>query len=75
MYCDKHNGKEYECVYMKYIWKERMCVYIYITESLCYTVEINTLQIKYTSIKKFFLKSNAGKFLKFQSLQEKLQWT
>ena len=50
MYCDKHNGKEYECVYMKYIWKERMCVYIYITESLCYTVEINTLQIKYTSI-------------------------
>ena len=56
-----------------YIWN----IYeknVYITESLCYTVEINTLQIKYTSIKKIFLKSNAGKFKKFQSLQEKLQW-
>ena len=34
-------------------------IYIYITESLCYTTEINTtLQINYTSIRKTFLKKD-----------------
>ena len=42
----KHNGKDYEkeCIYIY--------TYIYITESLCYIVEINTtLSINYTSLK------------------------
>ena len=36
-----HNGKEYE----------KACLYICITESLCYTAEINTVSIDYTSVK------------------------
>ena len=31
-----------------------MCTYTYVTESLCCTVEINTLQINYTSTGLFF---------------------
>ena len=44
-------GRIWMCIYeiyMKRIWKECVYIYICITESLCYTVEINTLQIKYT---------------------------
>ena len=43
-----HNGKEYEKRIYIYIY-----IYIYITESLCCTVEINTLSINYNSIKFF----------------------
>ena len=44
-----HNGKEYMCVCVY------VSMYVYITESLCCTAEINkTLQINYTSIIFFF---------------------
>ena len=41
--------------------KKNVCVYLYthITESLCCTEEVNTLKIKYTSIKKYTLRTTA----------------
>ena len=45
--------------------KKNVGIYIYIhkTESLCCTAEINTLKMKYTSIKKYTLCTTAFKLM------------